>query len=443
MRLGITFLFVTAFLCVAGEAPAAGLGRSEVRARILARHDGRAPLPNDRAADLVDRFEVDNLAEMERRKLESAKVPVSPWSGYYWPIYGGVIANRYGDPNYNAALIWSHNEAYLSRMIGRGTTEELSPAEKYDLLVGDADFTLTRRMIAAGRPFANAKGEVETWFGICHGWAPASFFLPRPERAVKARASDGRELVFTPSDLKALGSLLWANAPFPTRFVGGRCEARGGSGRSEVNNDCLDNNPATWHLAVVNQIGIAGKSLILDAEKNYEVWNQPAYSYRYFYVNPRTKKTVPTLREAKAEIGSFRDSRARYRAKEARSVVEIVMSFDYLVENTPSLSLSDSAADDAHMVVTYAYDLELDENDRIVGGEWHSLDHPDFLWVPSSDARPLSEGDLLLDRRRDRNVWTGREPVPADWRDAAIAGSHREQPLARIVERLFQLSRGR
>ena len=37
--------------------------------------------------------------------------------------------------------------------------------------------------------------------------------------------------------------------------------------------------------------------------------------------------------------------------------------------------------EDKLKVVTYWYDLELDEDNNIVGGEWYTNRHPDFLWT--------------------------------------------------------------
>jgi len=49
---------------------------------------------------------------------------------------------------------------------------------------------------------------VETWMGICHGWAPASYMLARPRRTLSLKSPDGVLIRFFPSDVKALASLL-------------------------------------------------------------------------------------------------------------------------------------------------------------------------------------------------------------------------------------------
>jgi hypothetical protein len=442
------FLLMGLSLFVAPVLHAADLEgfRANIRASIMERAfedpSAEAPRVGDQAKDLVDVYKSTNLRDMEQKGLKSASLAESPWSDFYWPTYAGGIANRYGDRNYNAALVWKDNERYLMKMLGRGNPNELSPAEKYDLLVGDSFFTMARRAAQGGAPYADEKGEVETWFGICHGWAPASFMLPRPAKAVKVLAADGREIVFTPSDIKALGSQLWANAGVRTRFVGGRCEEKEpkrDEKNREINPTCLDSNPATWHMAIVNQIGIAKRSFVMDAQNNYEVWNHPVFSYIYAYKNPSTGKDAATLEEAKAAVGSYEDSYAKFRAPNAKYVVRVVMSVDYVSESQPSEALEDNSGFDVHVNKNLVYDLELDEQDNIVGGEWQSYTHPDFLWVPMLGQKPKTEGDFWVERGGES--WNGSSPLPNTWREAARVSSRRDAPLAYVVEKLFELSK--
>ena len=382
-----------------------------------------APGANDRAENLVDKLEHRNLAAMERAGLLEASLPASPWSDFYWPTYAGQLANRYADPEFSSPLVWRKNADYLTAALGRGRLEHFSPAEKYDLLLGDASFTLTRLMINAGAPYADENGEVERWFGLCHGWAPASFMLPRPARAVTVKAADGRDLEFTPSDIKALATLLWANAGARTRFVGGRCNDKTpgrDDGNRETNPDCFDTNPATWHLAAVNQLGVAKRSFVMDASAGYEVWNQPVHGYRYAYINPVTGKSGLKLSDARVRLADYAND--PFRSKRARTavyVVKIVMTVDYVGENMPTTEKTDSAEFDNHTVVNYSYDLELDRDNEIVGGEWYSSIHPDFLWVPAPGAKAVSVGDAELNRAGDRAEWKTGEALPASWREAS------------------------
>jgi hypothetical protein len=285
-------------------------------------------------------------------------------------------------------------------------------------------------------------GKVPTWYGLCHGWAPAAFMMPRPRHAVTAEAVNGTKIVFTPTDLKALASLLWASGVGETRFVGGRCNDkdvdRDDNGR-ETNPDCFDSNPATWHLAVVNQIGVSRRSFVMDASAGYEVWNQPVFAYSYGYINPNTKKSGYVLADAKVPLAELQnDPYAGHRAPDAKYVVNVVMSVVYVAETSPSTELVDAPVNDARLAATYSYDLELDAHDGIVGGEWHSSIHPDFLWVPVKGSAASSTGDAWLNGRGDRARWNPGSAIPSTWRRAARRSAGSDQPLARIVTTLFR-----
>jgi hypothetical protein len=421
------------------------ISREEWRARWL---DSRGPsritiepAVNDRAEDLVDELRYRSLAEMEKAGLRRARIQ-QPWSDSYWPIYGGMIANRYGDPEYRMELDWDSNQRFLLAALGKGPTERFSPAEKYDLLMGDRSFTLTRKMIGEGRRYYEHSGSVETWMGLCHGWAAASFMMERPSSAVDLPAPDGTLIRFYPSDVKALATLLWSNGRFPVRFIGGRCNIknppRDERGRPREQ-DCLDTNPGTWHLAVVNQLGHAGRPLILDISYDYEVWNQPAFAYYYSFVDPLSGAKVDRLEDAIHPLTSA-DPRRDLRAPGTVSLVRVAMSVEYVLEREPEPLEADSSARDALGNALYQYELELDARGEIVGGEWLQRAHPDFLWVPAPGVRASSVGDWELNRSGDRTRWDYGSPVPGAWKAPALRAAEVSQPLARVVERLVFFS---
>ena len=85
------------------------------------------------------------------------------------------------------------------------------------------------------------------------------------------------------------------------------------------------------------------------------------------------------------------------------------------------------------------YDLELDAKGNIVGGEWYTNAHPDFLWVPDQKERAVSPADRFL-----RGEWNaGKEALPASWTSAAVRASQGQQPLAKVVEALIEASSGK
>jgi len=422
--------------------------RDEIRERVIRAGRARifsAPDFNDLPENLVDTLDYTNLKEMEAAGLTEAKLELSPWSDSYWPIYQGILANRYADPGFPSSIDFKENYDYVSPRVGKGELEHLSPAEKYDLLVGDSQFTLTRRMLEEGKRIHDREGKVETWMGICHGWAPASFMVSRPSNAVKVTAADGKtELLFYPADIKALATLLWANTNVPTRFIGGRCNVKkpetDPTGRPK-REECLDNNPGTWHLAAVNQIGVAKRSFVMDTSYDYEVWNQPVVAYHYKYFNLITQEVSDRMAPAVVSRADFpQDARKSVRSEKATHLVGVNMEVTYGVETSPRADLHDSAEKDHTMTVRFSYDLELDSNGAIVGGEWLSRNHPDFLWVPEPGAEALSRGDEILEQLRDTSSWERMTTVPAAWRSAAKRSSQIAQPLAKVVQKLIQFA---
>ena len=413
---------------------------------------GRAPYElSDRADRLVDRLVHKDLAAMEAAGLREASLAESPWSDDYWGIYRGVLGCRYADPRFPSASDWSENYEYvrdrpapaIAATGDADAIDRLSPSEKYDLLVGDARGTLTAKMWDEGRAYYERDGKVERWMGICHGWAPAAYMLPRPRSAVTVLAADGRtRLRFYPSDIKALASLLWAKVDTVTRFVGGRCNdkdpARDEIGRV-TSSRCFDTNPGTWHLAVVNQLGACKRSFVIDATFDYEVWNQPVHAYSYRYFNPQRFRYTATLDAARVPYAEFqRDWFRRYRSREIAEVVGVVMTLDYVVETSPSHAARDDASRDQLNRVQYIYDLELDAQGAIIGGEWYSNRHPDFLWTPPPDARARTAADALAS-----GEWPEGQALPEAWRRAALRAAESYSgaaPLARIVERLLELA---
>lgn len=414
---------------------------------------GRAPyLQNDLVENLVD-VPADKilrtLEDMEARGLRSGKVGTSPWSDWYWPIYQGLLAARYADDGFpldskdwkeKRNYVRAHSALDIMSSGDQAAVNGLSAAEKYDLLVGDLDFSLTQAQWQQGQGYFDSTGSVETWMGICHGWSPASYMVPRPTRALQVLAANGRtRLLFYPSDLKGLASLLWARTNPPTRFIGGRCNdkspATDENGRL-TSQDCFDSNPATWHMCAVNQLGLARRPLIIDATFDYEVWNQPCHSYSYGYFSPRTLKPVATLAEAVEDIGGVtRDRFRKYRSPAARYLAGIAMSLTYVAEVVPTGEQADSPAGDFMRTVSYTYDLELDEDRRIIGGEWYENRHPDFIWTPAPEMQALATTDYAATGSWDDDT------APASWRQAAISAAKNGQPLAKIVNTLVQWSR--
>ncbi len=92
---------------------------------------------------------------------------------------------------------------------------------------------------------------------------------------------------------------------------------------------------------------------------------------------------------------------------------------------------------DRHHTVRYVYDLELDSSTDIIGGEWYSNFHPDFLWNPPPDSRAMAQVE-----KGQSLFWDGQGPISAAIQAAALRASPKGEPLAAIVETLAALASG-
>jgi hypothetical protein len=404
---------------------------------------------HDKPENLVDTFQYNKLADMEQAGLMQATLDESPWSDDYWGIYKGILGARYADPSFPADSDWKVNMDYIrahpsSAILTSGSAARinaLSPAEKYDALVGDSGESLTRYCWAQGKYYYEANGSVEGWMGICHGWTPASYMLARPTQSVTLHTPNNVPIRFYPSDIKALASMLWANAAAPTRFIGGRCNDKDPAtdpttGRV-TSNICFDNNPGTWHMAVVNQIGVSRRSMVMDVTFDYEVWNQPTYAYSYRYFNPQTLTYQNTLEAATVSMAAYTNDKFHaFRSPTSQFAVGIQMTVSYVVETQPDHSETDDSSRDAIRQVDYYYDLELDADKKIIGGEWYNNSHPDFLWTPGKTARAQTRYEPAAGAS-----WQQNSAIPQVWCDAAKqASSQQGSPLAVIVEALVKFA---
>jgi hypothetical protein len=393
-----------------------------------------------------------NIEKMSDANLINARLEVAPWSDDYWAIYNGVLGARYADKNFNTIKGWDMARNYVeaktaAQIFATNNAEEidqLSPSEKYDLLFGIENSSLTRASWQEGRNYFEANGEVETWMGICHGWAPAAYMVTRPINKISVPAFDGKTMInFYPADLKALTSLLWAKTRFSTSFIGGRCNNKepkmDETGRI-TDNECFDINPGAWHISTVNRIGVEKKSFVLDATFDYEVWNQPVLGYRYRYFNPETSEATNVLSNAIIKIEDFKsDKFKKFRSALAKKIVGVEMMLEYVVETDPEHRVKDDVKFDRSQRVYYLYDLELDEQNNIIGGEWYQNTHPDFLWTPTQNAKALTTGDMLIYNLPN---WDGKASLASDrnWTYAAEKSARQGQPLAKLIESLINLS---
>ena len=399
----------------------------------------------DQATNLVENKTVNaQITDLDRQGLIKSQLSDLPWADSYWPIYKGLLGDRYADPHFPNSKIWQENYNYIlsfpaSAVVASGSQVEinnLSPAEKYDFLVGDSAMTMTNFSWTQGQNYLNKVGFVETWMGICHGWAGAAHMMqPVINAPITLKAASGMPITFYQSDVKALESMLWANSSPATRFSGTACKTsrpdRDSYGRV-IDPGCLDNNPATFFLTLTNQLGINQRSFVMDATYDAEVWNYPITSYEMTYFNPQSLHPTGRLMQAMITIEQFTIDKFRsYRSSDAKYVVGVVTDVTFVIEVNPTHGLSNKPPT---KTLRFLYDLELDANKNVIGGEWYMNSHPDFMWTYEKGAQAMARGEAAINSQD----WNVNGPVPSEWRTLARQASAAGSPLYSVVKRLIE-----
>ncbi len=220
---------------------------------------------------------------------------------------------------------------------------------------------------------------LEGWWGHCHAWAPAAYSAPEPQHPVTING-----VTFEIADIKALIEATYEGGS--SVFLGGRCNTREVE-RDEhgriISDECRDTNAGAFHVVALNVIGRLGRSFVIDATYDYQVWNQPVRDYNI------TLQEEVTLEQALALLGRTDVNEYPYNS-EAERFVHVQMDFRYVVEGHATTTPYIPQIDSFTRTHRYDYLLELDQAGNILGGEWiDDNPHPDFIWssTENSDVR--------------------------------------------------------
>ncbi|MBC74558.1 MAG: hypothetical protein CME64_00930 [Halobacteriovoraceae bacterium] len=316
------------------------------------------------------------------------------------------------------------------KLFSNNRSVEMSAASKYDYLFGDQN-TIFNKEIDFADSVYNRHNRISHWFGICHGTAIASFSYPEPVKGVTVKAFNNSDLHFTSIDIKRLAAYVWAENQKQSFQVGGRCYSNELGSREAF---CLDTNPATFHLSLLNYIGVYGKTFIIDNAYDSMVWNRPVLSFRYKYKNPLTKLPSNKLKYSLLKLENYvNDPKAKFRAKDAFYIVEVEMTVELLYgDKDPKPNRLDSA-----YKINYSYDLEIDRNGNIIGGEWITKYHPDFTWMIKEGTSPSTTEDIFL---KDF-LWDGKTPLDYYVRSLGKQAAKKGKVLEYIVRSLIELTK--
>ncbi len=421
---------------------------------------------HDRIEQLIETWiRPEGLTKVMDELPRSGKTNLALWSSDVWRMRYGGISYRYSGKlhhkSYQEAVEAYSQPQDWNRTLGGTNLSELvkvlalwSPAEKYDLSVGDEKFNLTNMQKERGKGFLE-KGDVPGWIGMCHGWASAAIMVPPPKAEVTVVGPQGVPVVWNPSDIRGITSLYWGEGPRDINFIGGRCEAVNPetypNGRL-VKSECFDTNPATFHLALTNLVGRYRHSFIMDKSYDYQVWNQPIHSYRIQYFSPLNpeRKSDDWAEVATEYDATFKRSDrfqvpltrgemrgGRYDDSSIHKVVGVIATVVYAAAHEPQHG--PNPGDERFARETYLYDLEIEaEGGKWVptGGEWHKNAHPDFLWLPRRGSVVVHAEDKLL------GPYSTKLAPPSALGEAAAKASRDGAPLCSVVKTLAHLSGG-
>jgi len=373
------------------------------------------------------------------------------WANGMWPFKNGGICRR-KEEKYEDLSTWSERYRYIelnpledvvrerSELALEKRIQNLSPTEKYDLLMGNLDAPLTRFFWKYQKDL-HENNELYSWRGVCEGSAAASAFWNgrEPIKSLKIPSRIfGLSIPFSALDIKALGAIAFSQFQIEIPFIGIKnLKSKSEKGKSGefLDADAFSLNPAAVFMAVLNFGSIHDIPMVIDKEALLPVWSVPIQSYRY---------------RIRGNVETSKDKYRQWRNPQTTEIKEVEMTLTYADVNRDGIREEGrvSAPTDS---LKMKFDLELNCNDpeypddcKIIGGEWHEDAHPDFLYLILKKDIPWSEPEARASF--SKNLWMKDlslkelKEVPALWAEAAHEAGGKGQVLWSVVERLFLLS---
>jgi len=206
--------------------------------------------------------------------------------------------------------------------------------------------------------------DVPGWYGHCNGWTAAAIRHAEPQYNVVRNG-----VQFTPADIKGLLAEIYMYCD--AEFLGGVDRAI---------------NPGLFHAVISNWMGRGKHPVGMETTLGPEKWNYPAYAF------------------------------STSSAQRSDNRVEVKLNLAYSMSTRQEFSRTNHIK----RVKYFHYELELDEDGRIVGGVYfRDSDRIDMLWTPLKPAPGGEEGNLRGNPHVDIDtvlaLW--RDSVPAEARE--------------------------
>ncbi len=288
----------------------------------------------------------------------SGRLASRPWTDSYWPSYLGGISQRWRSdlgPKEQFTYQSPTREQVSNMTVAQ--LADLSPAEKYDIYMDRYDYPTVKRERERVNP------DNATWEGMCHGWAAAALNFKEP-KPIALISQSGVRVPFASSDIKALLSYYQGDVAYaPSKMLGMRCDMDLIKNPSAIryHPECRGINAGALHVALTNLVGTQKHGFVAEVARGFEVWNQPVYAFSGRIVGEQP----PSLKAAPGTVKEF----------------IVAMKMSYAVEVEPRWEALNDSDYWSGVAAVYNYTIELDDQDRIIGGAWLSLDRPDFIWL--------------------------------------------------------------
>jgi hypothetical protein len=258
------------------------------------------------------------------------------------------------------------------------------------------------------------KDAVETWWGLCHAWAPAAVNEPEPTYPVTVNG-----VTFYQADIKGLIQTVYDSSR--SIILGGRCNSKDVE-RDEQNRpideNCRDTNAGSFHVIMSNFLGIHKMGFLEDRTYDYQVWNQPVQRFEV------TQLTEVNLEKALELVGLEGDTYTYN--DEAVKFAEVFATLTYITESDAEARALVPELAQYERTDNYVYLLEMDADGEIIGGEWLQgrggetrwgvSEQPDFLWFSTGPNTDFSRANphVSYDKVKELIAQSRVAPTPVD-----------------------------
>jgi inner membrane protein len=351
-------------------------------------------LPNGTLVTRLDRLQALGLFD----RLLVPNIPA--WSSSFFPSWFGAEGGRWMDgaprlvwrtlfgfspPSEPDAQAWLVSAA-SGDAIARKRLFSLSPTEKVDLALGRFDFPATAEALSFTH---NAKPKPRYWFGRCNGVAAAATIEPEPFRVVDVIGTSGAHIRFHPNDVKSLLAVAYAQ-PAKYTLIGDMCTTVAFDPGA-----ACSMNPAVLVVALLNRVGIARESLVIDVI--------PSIGNQYYALANARVRIVGTQRPPGGE--PMDTTLASRTASLVDVAIDLTMSSTTLAYARANVIDTADPTGTRYMHVgvvpvpfAYTATLALDKDGELVGGRWtgNPPDGPDNIVIVEGGPSLDEHGGLAV-----------------------------------------------